>query len=122
MQICCTSCCDVSRREEAHQLTTLVLHLQVIYVLNTKNDENDEFLLNIRAQHNAELLKLSGDWSDKLEKAQEECRTLKETAERTQDVVRELEVVKCERDCLKASEVCSCCHAYKMHVRVAPNV
>ena len=75
-------------------------------MLNTKNDENDEFVLNIRAQHNAELLKLSGDWSGKLKQAQEECRTLKETAQRTQDVVRELEVVTCERDGLKASEVC----------------
>ena len=80
---------------------------QVIYVLNTKNDENDDFVQSIRAQHKGEVLKLSSDWLSKLEHAQEECRSLKEAGERrTQDVARELEVVKCERDNLKSSEVC----------------
>ena len=75
-------------------------------MLNTKNDENDELVLSIRTQHTAEVLKLSSDWSSRLERAQEECRSLREAGERrTQDVAREFEAVKCERDNLKASEV-----------------
>jgi len=61
----------------------------VIYALNTKNDEHEEFVQRLRSLHEAELQRLLADNSSQLERYQEGAEMEREAGERRERQLRE---------------------------------
>ena len=80
--------------------------LQVIYALNTKNDEHEEFVQKLRSLHEAELQRLLADNSSQLERYREGAEREREGGDRRERQLRErMGVVERERDQLLEKQV-----------------
>ena len=80
--------------------------LQVIYNLNTKNDEHEEFVQRVRSLHEAEVQRLLADSASRLERYQKEAKEMKEAGERKEGQLRErMKEVEKERDHLMETQV-----------------
>ena len=78
----------------------------MIYALNTKVDENEDFVANLRSVHEAEIKRLLDDSASKLQKCEAGFIKEKESADRqVSETKRELEETKEERDDLHDQQV-----------------
>ena len=80
--------------------------LQVIYNLNTKNDEHEEFVQRLRSLHEAEVQRLLADSASRLERYQKDVEKMREAGERREGQLRErMKEVEKERDRLTETQV-----------------
>ena len=80
--------------------------LQVIYNLNTKNDEHEEFVQRLRSLHEAEVQRLLADSASRLERYQKDVEKMREAGERREGQQRErMKEVEKERDRLMETQV-----------------
>lgn len=78
----------------------------MIYNLNTKNDEHEEFVQRVRSLHEAEVQRLLADSASRLERYQKEAKEMKEAGERREGQLRErMKEVDKERDRLMETQV-----------------
>jgi len=69
----------------------------VIYALNTKNDEHEEFVQRLRSLHEAELQRLLADNSSQLERYRDGAEREREAGERRERQLTE-RMVEVERE------------------------
>lgn len=78
----------------------------MIYALNTKADENEDFVANLRSIHEAETKRLLDDSAFKLQKCEAGFITEKESVDRQVGELKQvLEETKEERDELHGQQV-----------------
>ena len=78
----------------------------MIYNLNTKNDEHEEFVQRVRSLHEAEVQRLLADSASRLERYQKEAKEMREAGERREGQLRErMKEVDKERDRLMETQV-----------------
>ena len=78
----------------------------MIYNLNTKNDEHEEFVQRVRSLHEAEVQRLLADSTSRLERYQKEAKEMREAGERREGQLRErMKEVDKERDRLMETQV-----------------
>lgn len=58
-----------------------IIHFQVIYTLNTKNDENEHFIARVKAINADDLDKILSDCTHKLQQCEEKLHLEKELSE-----------------------------------------
>ena len=79
---------------------------QVIYILNTKNDEHAEFVEVLRGQHEAELQRVEGEGLVRLERCEQLCIGEADGLRATMTSLREeLSKVEGEREQLYQTQV-----------------
>ena len=84
----------------------LDLFLQVIYALNTQNEQHDEFVAKLRSLHEAEFQRRVLDSTARLERCEESYSRERETqARRIDELEASVEEVKGERDQLHTAQV-----------------
>ena len=81
-------------------------HTQVIYALNTQNEEHEEFVAKLRSLHEAEVQRLLLDSTARLERC-EECFTKERETQlkRIDELKASVEKVEEERDQLHSVQV-----------------
>ena len=78
----------------------------MIYALNTKNDEHEDFVQKLRSLHEAEVQRLLTDSSSRLQKYQDEFTQEREGKERrVEELQRNLGEAERERDQLQEAQV-----------------
>lgn len=96
--------------------------LQVIYNLNTKNDEHEEFVQRLRSLHEAEVQRLLADSGSRLERYQKDVEKMREAGERKEGQLRErVKEVEKERDHLMETQVGYDCTAFTCNVQIWSN-
>lgn len=82
------------------------LLLQVIYALNTQNEEHEEFVAKLRSLHEAEVQRLLTDSTARLERCEEGFTKERETQiKRIDELKASVEKVEGERDQLHNVQV-----------------
>ena len=96
--------------------------LQVIYNLNTKNDEHEEFVQRLRSLHEAEVQRLLADSASRLERYQKDVEKMREAEERREGQQRErMKEVERERDRLMETQVGYDYTAFTCNVQIWSN-
>ena len=72
------------------------LHLQVVYSLHTKNDENEEHIEALRADYDKEKEQLQSDYDARLKEWNEERSKNRDLQTRMSDLQREKETLAIE--------------------------
>ena len=85
--------------------------LQVIYALNTQNEEHEEFVAKLRSLHEAEVQRLLLDSTARLERCEEGFTKERESQlKRTDELKASVEKVEGERDKLHDVQVSAWLH------------